>query len=110
MTLAADSMTKDHPFAYARILGIFHADVILNISGASNVPVALDFLWIRRSRLIRIGHSGFRRKRLHRVEFLPDSDPNAYGFLNPDEVIRAFHLIPAFAHGQTNAAHDVFEW
>lgn len=40
-------------------------------------------------------------KRLHHVEFVLDSDPSAYGFLDPDEVIRASHLIPAFSHGPT---------
>ncbi|KAF8133545.1 hypothetical protein K438DRAFT_2128296, partial [Mycena galopus ATCC 62051] len=49
-----------------------------------------------------------KRKRLHRVEFLPASDAQAFGFLNPDEIIRGSHLIPAFAHGRTEEllAHD----
>ncbi|KAI0037318.1 hypothetical protein FA95DRAFT_1684912 [Auriscalpium vulgare] len=38
-------------------------------------------------------------RRLHRVHFLPNEDSQAFGFLDPDDVIRGAHLIPAFAHG-----------
>ncbi|KAK7014596.1 hypothetical protein R3P38DRAFT_2456313, partial [Favolaschia claudopus] len=70
MTLAPDSddTPDDHPFCYARIIGVFHCDA----ASSGN------------------------------IEFFPDSDPNAYGFLDPDEVIRASHLIPAFHHGPTD--------
>ncbi|KAG6881381.1 hypothetical protein C0992_001204, partial [Termitomyces sp. T32_za158] len=43
----------------------------------------------------------FNRKRLYRLEFYPDSDPDAYGFLSPDEVIRGAHIVPAFQYGAT---------
>ncbi|KAJ6523907.1 hypothetical protein DFH09DRAFT_1372332 [Mycena vulgaris] len=33
---------------------------------------------------------------------MPDSEPDAYGFVDPDEVIRGSHLIPVFAHGPTD--------
>jgi len=29
-------------------------------------------------------------------------DPGCFGFLDPDQVIRGVHLIPAFAHGRTD--------
>lgn len=45
--------------------------------------------------------AGFKRKRLHRLQFLPEDDPEAFGFLDPDEVIRGAHLIPAFFYGGT---------
>ncbi|KAG6840446.1 hypothetical protein H0H93_004646, partial [Arthromyces matolae] len=41
------------------------------------------------------------RKRLPRLRFLSNGDPEAYGFLNPDEVIRGSHIIPAFHYGST---------
>ncbi|KAF7358346.1 hypothetical protein MVEN_00884200 [Mycena venus] len=72
MTLAPEDATDGHPFSYARILGVFHCS-----SGfVASVSITV-------------------------IEFLPDSDPNAYGFVDPDEVIRGSHLIPAFAHGPT---------
>ena len=90
-----------HPFTYARVIGVFHVDVVHNVPGASTVPQSIPFLWVRRFRLDRRFKGGFKRKRLHRIEFLPDSDPASFGFVNPDEVIRGAHLIPAFAHGPT---------
>ncbi|KAF7359981.1 hypothetical protein MVEN_00725000 [Mycena venus] len=100
MYLAPEGDTT-HPFSYAQIIGIYHADV-LNTADAANAQLqSMQFLWVRRYRLDRTFRGGFQRKRLHRLEFLPESDPNAFGFLNPDEVIRGAHIIPAFAHGCT---------
>ncbi|KAF5384836.1 hypothetical protein D9615_000907 [Tricholomella constricta] len=117
MTLSHQDDT-DHPFAYARILGVFHADVTHNVPGNSRVPVSIEFLWVRWYRRDPTYRAGFKRKRLHRLEFLPDSDPDAYGFLNPDEVIRGSHIIPAFYYGPTEtfapslarAADELDDW
>ncbi|KAJ7712525.1 hypothetical protein B0H14DRAFT_679246, partial [Mycena olivaceomarginata] len=92
---------SDHPFYYARILGVFHCDVVYNDNGTQTPAVPVSFLWVRRFRIDRSFKAGFKRKRLHRIEFMPDDEPDAYGFVDPDEVIRASHLIPAFAHGPT---------
>ncbi|KAF8074854.1 hypothetical protein FPV67DRAFT_601603 [Lyophyllum atratum] len=100
MTLSHEDDTE-HPFAYARIIGIFHADVVRNVPGASAIPVSIEFLFVRWYRRDTSYRAGFKRKRLHRLEFMPDSDPDAYGFLNPDEVIRGAHIIPAFYYGAT---------
>jgi hypothetical protein len=35
------------------------------------------------------------------VGFVDSNDPAAFGFLDPNEVIRAVHLIPAFNEGRT---------
>jgi hypothetical protein len=35
--------------------------------------------------------------------FVPHDDPDAFGFLDPSNVIRGCHLIPAFADGQTTS-------
>jgi hypothetical protein len=101
MTLAPEA-DASHPFAYAQILGIFHADVVHNVAGASTIPQPMEFLWVRRYRIDNTWRAGSKRKRLHRLEFLPDTDPNAFGFLDPDEVIRGAHIIPAFASGTTS--------
>lgn len=90
------------PFAYAQIIGIFHADVVDNTAGPDTKPEPMQFLWVRRYRIDKTFRAGFKRKRLHRLSFLPDTDPNAFGFLNPDEVIRGAHIVPAFAHGTTD--------
>ncbi|KAJ7462907.1 hypothetical protein FB451DRAFT_1562362 [Mycena latifolia] len=100
MYLAPEGDTT-HPFAYAQVVGVFHADVVNTTAGADPAPQAMDFLWVRRYRLDPRWRAGFNKKRLYRLEFLPNSDEDAFGFLNPDEVIRGAHIIPAFAHRRT---------
>lgn len=91
-----------HPFMYARILGVFHADVIHNSVGAFfQRPQAMEFLWVRWYRLDSKFLGGFKKRRLHRLELIPADDPSAFGFVDPDDVIRGTHLIPAFAHGHS---------
>ncbi|KAK6968932.1 hypothetical protein R3P38DRAFT_2589238, partial [Favolaschia claudopus] len=90
-----------HPFSYAQIIGIFHADILNLADGPGAKIQTKEFLWIRRYRIDKTFRAGFKRRRLHRLEFLPDSDPQAFGFLDPDEVIRGSHIIPAFARGRT---------
>lgn len=107
MTLGPDGDTS-HPFAYARIIGIFHVDVLHNVPGAKATPTSIEVLWVRWFRRDPTYHAGFKKKRLHRLEFLPEDDPHAFGFLNPDEVIRGSHLIPAFHHGTELADPDAW--
>ncbi|KAJ7883868.1 hypothetical protein B0H14DRAFT_3857221 [Mycena olivaceomarginata] len=101
MTLAPEDDTS-HPFSYFRILGVFHVDVVHNIPDATKFPTSIEVLWVRRLRRDTTYRAGFKAKRLHRLQFVPGDDPTAFGFLNPDEVIRGVHLIPAFAHGRTH--------
>lgn len=101
MTLARDE-NSGHPFDYHRVIGIFHADVVHLAPGATDEPTSLEFLWVRNLRRDPTHRAGFKAKRLHRLEFLPSLDPNAFGFINPDEVIRGSHLIPAFHYGPTD--------
>jgi hypothetical protein len=103
----ADIMTlsrhdDDHPFEYARVIGIFHVDVIHNVEGATQNPVSKEVLWVRWFRRDKSYLAGFQKKGLHRLEFLSSAEDCAFGFLDPDEVIRASHLIPAFRYGRTN--------
>lgn len=88
-----------HPFAYARILGVFHADIIHSVFGLRPKAHSMEFLWVRWYRLDKTFTGGLARRRLHRMELVPETDPSAFGFIDPDDVIRGVHLIPAFAHG-----------
>jgi hypothetical protein len=99
-----DRESSDHPYLYARVLGIYHADVHWHDrkSGASRHHTSMttmDFLWVRW--FIHDTKYPFRlgNKRLPRLEFATDG---AFGFLDPDLVIRGCHLIPAYAHGQVS--------
>jgi hypothetical protein len=103
MTLVPEGITDVHPFSYARILGVFHCDIVHNDNGTLTAPIPLSFLWVRRFCLDHSFTGGFKRKWVHCIEFLNKQAADAYGFVDPDEVIRASHLIPAFCHGPTNA-------
>ncbi|KAI0073099.1 hypothetical protein K474DRAFT_1723253 [Panus rudis PR-1116 ss-1] len=90
-----------HPFTYARILDIFQVPIIHMQPGSSPTTHTIPVLFVRRYELDTRYRTGFQQKRLPRVKFLPAADPAAFSFIDPDEVIRGAHLIPAFAHGRT---------
>ncbi len=41
-------------------------------------------------------------KRPYCIGFIDGKDPDVFGFLDPDDVIRAVHLKPVFARGHTS--------
>ncbi len=102
MILAHEEMaTHDsHPYWYARIIGLFH--VYVAHAGDAHGEQRIDFLWVRWLGRDLSHKSGFKARRLPRVGFVPATDPEAFGFLDPGDVLRAVHLIPAFAHGLTS--------
>lgn len=103
MTLARDWDDTDHPYSYAQVLSVFHVDVSLrDVAAATSIrPMSVEtkeVLWVRWFRLDKRWKGGFRRRRLYRVELVPTELDYAYGFLDPDDVIRAAYLVPAYAH------------
>lgn len=92
-----------HPYWYGRIIGVFHAEVRhVGPTSVDYTPRRMDFLWVRWYGQDSNFASGIKAKRLPRVGFLDGNDAGAFGFVDPNELIRGAHLIPAFAHGQTN--------
>lgn len=97
---------EEHPYLYGRVLDLFHVDVKNN--GPSSMLevdaiVTVPFAWVRWFRLDTHGHSqsGFIHLRYPSVSFYDCSHPDAFGFIHPDEIIRAVHLIPRFRFGHT---------
>jgi len=92
-----------HPYWYARIISIFHAEVVHTGSKSrSREPQRMEFLRVRWFGRDSSHQGGWTAKRLHRIGFLRASeDVGAFGFVDPQEVVRAIHLIPAFHFGQT---------
>jgi hypothetical protein len=88
-----------HPYWYARVLGIYHMEVWIN-DGHPPVKRHLDALWVRWLAPLRNQRSGMKCARLPKVAFVEESDPDAFGFLDPGQVIRGAHLIPAFHSGR----------
>jgi hypothetical protein len=98
MVLSGET-TPTHPYWYARVLGIFHMETWLN-DGGRPVKQHLEVLWVRWLAPLRNHKSGTKHARLPKIAFVDESDPDAFGFLDPRQVIRSAHLIPAFASGR----------
>jgi hypothetical protein len=92
-----------HPYWYARVVRIFHVDVVhVGPKSTSSDKRQINFLWVRwfgRDISFKVGWTA---KWLHHLGFLDASNPGAFGFLDHAMVNRGVHIIPAFAHGQTN--------
>ncbi|KAG2125107.1 hypothetical protein DEU56DRAFT_825868 [Suillus clintonianus] len=95
---------RTHPYWYARVVQIFHVNVEHRGHGTlpCTPPTRIDCLfvrWFRRD----VSPAGWAAKRLQRLEFFDeDSLPDAFGFLDPNSVVRGVHLIPAFNFETTN--------
>jgi hypothetical protein len=81
-------------------------DVWLNIEG----PIKkhqIEVLYVRWMALLTDHQSGMSYARLPKVAFVEDCDRDAFGFLDPGQVIRSAHLIPAFVShcGTTSLRH-----
>lgn len=89
----------NHPYWYARVLGIYHMETWIN-DGTRPVKQHLEILWVRWFAPLQSHKSGTRYARLPKVAFVEECDTDAFGFLDPGQVIRGVHLIPAFASGR----------
>ncbi|KAG8701768.1 hypothetical protein FRC11_011922 [Ceratobasidium sp. 423] len=97
---SAESPDLDtHPFLYAKVLGIYHAD----ISYRGSAPRRMDF--------IHLDHVGY--------ELCQTDEDNldSFDFVDPNDVIRLAHVIPDFQsglagdllHASPSTAHDFQE-
>ncbi|KAF7292923.1 hypothetical protein MIND_01191400 [Mycena indigotica] len=68
---------------------------------AMNSARRMEFLWMRWLQRDVTYRCGLKAKRLPRVHYMPHGVPDTFGFLDPSDIIRGCHLIPAFAHGRT---------
>ncbi|KAJ3766797.1 hypothetical protein FB446DRAFT_708323 [Lentinula raphanica] len=104
MMLSGDSETcAEHPYWFARIIGIYHVDVVYS-GQRQKFPVhqKFDFLYVRWFGLAREqDRYGIHTKRMPSLGFIDAHDPEAFGFVDPSDVIRACHIIPAYAYEKT---------
>lgn len=99
MVFANEENSNAHPFWYARVLRIFHANIIH--SGCQNGE-RMEFLWVRWFGRDMTYPAGLTARRLDRVGFV-NGETDRFGFLDPSLVVRACHLIPAFQYGRTQS-------
>ncbi|KAJ3833589.1 hypothetical protein F5878DRAFT_665520 [Lentinula raphanica] len=105
MMLSGDSETcDDHPYWFAQIIGIYHVNIVY--SGQQQkflAPQKLDFLHVRWFGLAREQDGyGIHAKRMPSLGFIDAQDPEAFGFVDPSNIICACHVIPAFAYEKTS--------
>ncbi|KAL6305510.1 hypothetical protein BKA93DRAFT_707118, partial [Sparassis latifolia] len=102
MVLADNDDPHAHPFWYARILGIYHVNAVDLSPHSDEIPKRVEFLLVRWLGEDPDWRGGWHARRLDRIGFIPASDDSAFGILDPSDILRACHLIPAFALGRTN--------
>ena len=92
-----------HPYWYAQVIGIYHAHVsTTHLAATKHSAQPIQFLWVRWLGAEPGHRSGSRVARLPKVGFVEVTDDDAFGFLDPDLIIRGSHLIPAFHCGRTH--------
>lgn len=103
-TPEASRASNFHPFRYARVIGIYHVNVIYVGSGMMDYNSRrFDFLWVRwyQGPIPRSGDlNRLDTWRLDQLSFFPVNDPRAFGFVDPADVLRGCHIIPRFSEGQ----------
>ena len=101
MLLAHDDTRPltDHPFCYARVLGVYHANIILTGPESRDYESRrLEFLWVQWFELEASG--SWEQCSLDKGRFNPIDQTDAFGFIDPVDVLQCCHLIPAFADGR----------
>lgn len=96
------------PYSFARVEGILRVKVIYN-GTSPPLEKEMTVLWVRWYCISNEDEMGWENRRLPRVEFMKENeDWPAYGFVDPDDVIRAVHLIPDYHYKPvTRPAKDV---
>ena len=94
MTLSQDEI---HPYAYAQVLGIFRLNVLHGPTMSDEV--SMNVVWVRWFKIDETHRAGWKAKRLFRLKFVPPLEDGAFGFLDPDDIVRGSHLIPGFTLG-----------
>lgn len=110
--------SEAHPYLYGRVLGMYHVNAVYTGPGATNFrPKRIDFLWVRWFQYNGASVT-WEESWLDSLSFPPVDEMGAFGFVDPSDVIRGCHVIPAFVRGQvytegdglSPCANDVEDW
>lgn len=96
-----DDPSLYHQYRYARVLGIYHVNVVYG--GNAQRSYRMEFLWVRWFQVIdsnRPVQSRWPSCQLDYLKFCRIDNDEAFGFIDPAEVLRAAHIIPRFARGK----------
>ncbi|KIM62392.1 hypothetical protein SCLCIDRAFT_119752, partial [Scleroderma citrinum Foug A] len=103
MMLVSEDTLSDHAYCYAHVLGIFHANVIY--TGPRSIdylPQRVEFLWVWWFDL-QCPALSWEDSTLDKGRFLPMHQPHAFGFVDPNDILRCCHLIPSFVDGRLHS-------
>jgi len=116
MLLAQDG--SNHRFCYARVLAIYHANVIYTGPGSMDFSSHhIKFLWVRWLELVDLS-AGWDAHLLDKVRFVPMNWADAFSFIDPGDLLQSCHLVPVFAAGKlhidgasfSRSAHNSEDW
>ena len=122
MVLADSSNTgfaSNHPFRYARVLSIYHANVVyVGPRMTDYQPHRMEFLWVQWYQSMATFHSEWSTQKHDHVWFASMTDKDAFGFVDPADVLRGCHIVPAFmssrlhadGKGLSHCAWDSADW
>ena len=102
--------SKLHQFMYARVLGVYHADVIYTRPGMQNFEArSFQMLWVRWYEVVNseTRSSGWDSSTLDMLRFPPLHQDNSFGFVDPEVVLRGCHILPAFDKGMRESNVNV---
>ena len=108
---------EQYPYLYARVLGIYHVNATYIGPGMIDYRShRIDFLWVRWYQCV--DRCSSQHTSLDRVYFPPMAEPDTFGFVDPDDVLRCCHIIPHFAQGLqhldgkgiSHCAQDKLDW
>lgn len=102
-----------HQYRYACVLGIYHANVIYSGPGREGKRDCrarrMDFLWVRWLETIGddLVQQGWNGGQLDTVKYCHITNKEAFGFVDPGDVLRACHLVPRFSLGRRRSGDNI---
>ncbi|KAG2047193.1 hypothetical protein BDR06DRAFT_1032526 [Suillus hirtellus] len=102
MVLSSDNDMglEGHRFIYGKVLGVYHVNVIyVGVSMIDFTPLRVEFLWVRWYKPME-QVSSWDTSTLDRLRFPPMDDESSFNFVDPEDILRGCHIIPAFARGK----------
>ena len=105
MVKSPETGPNAEPYWHACMIGIFHAYVLsTHLDVQVRTLHSMDFLWVH---WFGMEPSPYRHGLCHthlpKIGFVESSDKYAFTFLDPIQVVRGAHIIPAFSAGRTPA-------
>ena len=100
MLLADDRAPGEHRFLYARVIAVYHTNVVYVGPGSLDYEARrFDMLWVRWYYVEEDVEQDWTSCSLPTVCFIPLEQEDAFGFVDPADVLRAVHIMPVFHHG-----------